>query len=138
MHWFLDGNNIMGSVPDGWWNDPPAAAARLTGRVGRWCQGHEDEVVLVFDGKPRTAVERSAGGNLRVEFAATRARDAADDRIVALVEEDLVESDALRVVTADRGLVRRLPPGVEIMGPRAFRSLLDGTEKLGNEAHSES
>jgi len=36
--WVIDGNNVMGSAADGWWNDPAAAAARLAERVGRWAR----------------------------------------------------------------------------------------------------
>lgn len=129
VHWFLDGNNIMGSVPDGWWNDPPAAAARLAQRVGRWCQTHDDPVVLVFDGARQESVALAAGGNLVIEFAPRPGRDAADDRIVTLVDAATAGgTTGARVVTADRGLVQRLPSGVEVLGPRAFRALVEAIE----------
>ena len=46
MIWLIDGNNVMGSIPDGWWNDRPAAMERLAQRVARWCRTVEDDVVL--------------------------------------------------------------------------------------------
>jgi hypothetical protein len=122
--WVIDGNNVMGAAIRGWWNDPPAAAARLTAAVARWCVEHPDrDVVLVFDGRPHDAVAQQAGGNLRIEFAPRPKRDAADDRIVELVEERFagVEPDAgLTVATSDRGLIARLPPGVRTVGGGAF------------------
>lgn len=124
MRWIVDGNNVMGAGADGWWNDPAAAATRLTQTVAEWCRDHEDQVVLVFDGKPVEAVTAKAGGNLRVEFAPRPKRDAADDRIVALVEELFAEPTGqpeLRVVTSDKGLVARLPPGVEVRASGSFR-----------------
>ena len=122
--WIVDGNNVMGAVVRGWWNDPPAAASRLTAAVARWCVEHPDrDVILLFDGKPHDAVAQQAGGNLRIEFAPRPKRDAADDRIVELVEE-LFADHELTVATSDRGLVERLPPGVRVIGGGAFgRSL---------------
>jgi predicted RNA-binding protein with PIN domain len=119
--WLIDGNNVMGAAGDGWWNDPPAAAARLTQSVAEWCRTHGDAVTLVFDGRPQAPLEELAGGNLAVAFARRSGRDAADDRIVELVEERFGEEPALTVVTSDRGLVGRLPPGVTVEGAGAFR-----------------
>jgi hypothetical protein len=138
VRWFVDGNNVMGSRPDGWWNDPAAAKARLTQEVAQWCRGHDDPVTLVFDRPVAPAAGQLAGGNLTVEFAARSGRDAADHRIVELVESALADrtDDAegidgtapgsgsdpdLIVVTADRGLIDRLPPGVATVGPGRFR-----------------
>jgi hypothetical protein len=128
--WILDGNNVMGATIRGWWNDPAAAAARLTAAVARWCVEHPDrDVILVFDGTPHDAVAQQAGGNLRIEFAPRPKRDAADDRIVELVEELFAGADpdttdgtetGLTVATSDRGLVDRLPPGVRVVGGGAF------------------
>lgn len=118
--WLIDGNNVMGAVIRGWWNDRPAAAARLTAAVARWCVEHpDDEVILVFDGRPHDEVTQLAGGNLRVVFAGSSARDAADHRIVQLVDELFVDPD-LTVVTSDRGLIARLPPGVEVVGSGTY------------------
>jgi hypothetical protein len=39
---------------------------------------------------------------------------------VELVEELFVEPE-LRVVTSDKGLIARLPPGVDVVGSGAFR-----------------
>lgn len=118
--WLVDGNNVMGAAIRGWWNDRPAAATRLTAAIARWCVDHpDDEVVVVFDGPSREDVTQLAGGNLRVEYAGSSARDAADDRIVELVDELYVDP-ALVVVTSDRGLVARLPPGLEVLGAGTY------------------
>jgi hypothetical protein len=161
MRWFVDGNNVMGSRPDGWWNDPAAAKARLTQEIAEWCRTHADRVVVVFDRPVAPAAEQLAGGNLTVDFAPRTGRDAADHHIVTLVEVALIdeadgadevgqadegtrgndarpgqsadeESDppsaddapgpGLIVVTADRGLIDRLPPGVATLGPGRFRA----------------
>lgn len=141
MRWIIDGNNVMGAGGDGWWNDPPAAAARLTQRIAEWCRTHEDPVTLVFDGAPQDRLVMLGGGNLEVVFATRRGRDAADDRIVELVDDrrsegpdpeaaadrprpvdgDPERRPELMVVTSDRGLRRRLPADVVTEGAGFFR-----------------
>ncbi len=116
--WVIDGNNVMGSRPDGWWNDRVGAMERLTQQIATWCWTHDDEVVLVFDGRTQRSVQLLAGGNLSVVFAERSARDAADDVIAATVQA----TD--RVVTADRALRSRLVDGAEPIGPRTFLALL--------------
>jgi hypothetical protein len=139
VRWVVDGNNVMGSRPDGWWNDRAGAATRLTDAIAAWCRSHDDHVVVVFDGRPVADVVARAGGNLEVRFAPRPGRDAADDHIVDLLDDLLDERNVgggaepdvegcldgsveggLVVVTADRGLVARLPSGVRVEGPRAF------------------
>lgn len=128
--WVIDGNNVMGAGADGWWNDPVAAAARLSQAIAVWCRGEASsaEVTVVFDGRPEEEVSRLGGGNLSITFAERPGRDAADDRIVALVEERLAPSDApipsITVVTSDGGLMRRLAPGVATEGAGRFRGRL--------------
>lgn len=124
MLWLVDGNNVVGAAGDGWWNDPPAAAARLLQSVAEWCRTHGDDVLVVFDGRPQPRLEQLAGGNLAVGFARRSGRDAADDRIVELVDERYGEEPSITVVTSDRGLVGRLPPGVAVEGAGTFRRRL--------------
>ena len=64
-----------------------------------------------------------SGGNLTVEFAPRRGRDAADDRIVELVGELFTDPD-ITVVTSDKGLIERLPPGVVVERVAGFRRRL--------------
>lgn len=107
----------MGSRPDRWWNDRPAAQARLSQQIAEWCRERsDDDVIVVFDGRLVDAVSVIAGGNLRIEFASRPGRNAADHRVVELANEH----EGARVVTADRGLIARLPGGTEVLGPRAF------------------
>ncbi len=131
MRWIVDGNNVMGAGADGWWNDPVAAAARLTQAIAEWTRRHDDPVTVVYDGKPERRVSDLAGGTLRVEFATRTGRDAADDRIVEIVEDVYATEPDLRVVTSDRGLAARLPPGVDVEGAGAFRSRLGLTPDRG-------
>ena len=122
--WLVDANNVFGSRPDGWWNDPEAAKRRIAQRVAEWCRTHDDPVILVFDAPVAADTLELAGGNLTIEVAARRGRDAADDRIVELARG----IDAPCVVTSDRGLRRRLVEqsgdAVRIIGVSRFRELI--------------
>lgn len=122
MLWLVDGNNVMGAGADGWWNDPVGASVRLTQAIAEWIRTHDDAVTVVFDGRPEPRLSELAGGNLAVDFARRAGRDAADDRIVAVVEEAYGAEPDLTVVTSDRGLVARLPPGVAVVGAGRFRT----------------
>ncbi len=134
MLWVVDGNNVMGAGADGWWNDPVAAAERLTESVASWCLDHDDEVALVFDGRPEARLTLLAGGNLEVGFARRAGRDAADDRIVEVVEDRFAAEPDLTVVTSDKGLRARLPPGVATEGAGAFRERLGLPGRGGRRA----
>lgn len=122
MRWIVDGNNVFGSRPDGWWNDRPAAMARFTQRVAEWCRTHGDDVTIVFDPPVPDRVLELAGGNLRVLAAARRGRDAADDTIADLAADDV--DGELTVVTSDHGLRARLPPPATVLGAAAFCTLI--------------
>jgi predicted RNA-binding protein with PIN domain len=126
MRWIVDGNNVFGSRPDGWWNDRAAAAARLAQRVAVWCRTHDDDVVLVFDRPLPDAVAELAGGNLAIVAASRRGRDAADDTIAAFADEHLARrsDEELTVVTSDKGLRARLDPHVTVIGSGRFRTLI--------------
>ncbi|MEU0033280.1 NTP pyrophosphohydrolase [Streptomyces sp. NPDC006333] len=112
----IDGANVVGSVPDGWWRDRRGAAERLRDRLAReGLPGHDGpvELVLVVEGAAR-GVDSVAG--VRVEAAP----GSGDDRIVELVEE--TRDRPRLVVTADRELRRRVTAaGAEVTGPRAVR-----------------
>lgn len=77
--------------------------------------------MLLFDGAPDFDVLAESLGNLRVEYAARRGRDAADDRIVDLAHDGTPDTV---VVTADRSLLERLPPDIQREGPRTFAARL--------------
>jgi len=120
----IDGNNVFGSRPDGWWNDRPGAQRRFTQRVAEWCRTHGDDVTLVFDAPVDADTSELAGGNLSVVEATRRGRDAADDEIVELVHELADDGVEVHVVTSDKGLRARLPPGVDVRGVTEFRELV--------------
>ena len=120
----VDGNNVIGSRPDGWWRDRAAAAARLAEAIGLWAQARaEQDVVVVFDG--RRPAGFPAPPVIRIRFAERTGRDAADDVIAALV----AHADRPRnvtVVTSDSGLASRVRAhGATVRGARGFRELIE-------------
>ena len=112
----VDGNNVMGSRPDGWWRDRPGAAKRLVAQLGDWATAGGRDVLVVFDGPP--PADLSVPARVEVRFARRRGRDAADDDIAALVAADPAP-ERLRVVTSDAELARRVRAhGAAVVGAR--------------------
>ena len=104
---FVDGNNVMGSRPDGWWRDRPAAQLRLADDVGAAAQASKREWTVVFDGAPPIPEPPPASPErVRVEYADRKGANAADDRIVELLAALPEGSDAV-VYTSDRRLRER-------------------------------
>ena len=121
--WLIDGNNVMGSRPDGWWRDRRGAARALVGELAAFAAREDAPVIVVFDGAPFD-VEVPDGAQLQVAFAPRRGRDAADDEIARRVAEAR-DPATLRVVTSDAGLARRVRAhGAEVVPAGRFRSEL--------------
>ena len=119
----VDGNNVIGSRPDGWWRDRPGATRALVERLGAWVERAGDEVLVVFDGRRPDAMPAPPG--VEVRFAGPGGPNAADDVIAELVAAD-AEPASLRVVTSDAELARRVGEhGAEVLGARGFRDRLD-------------
>jgi len=113
----VDGANVVGSVPDGWWRDRPGAAARLRDALATViADGLPDlrgpvEVALVVEGKARDVPQTSNG--VRVVSAPA----SGDDTIADLVRDSAATRPVV-VITADRGLRSRVTAfGAEVRGP---------------------
>ena len=109
--WIVDGNNVMGAVPDGWWRDRELGMQRLVDGLDAWAHDTGHEVLVVFDGRPRHVhAERVA-----VLFAAH-----ADD----VIADRARRTDT--VATSDRELQRRVTErGAQVVGARTLRAQLD-------------
>jgi ABC-type protease/lipase transport system fused ATPase/permease subunit len=112
----VDGANVVGSVPDGWWRDRPAAALRLRDALAPLAaEGLPGlppplEVVLVVEGAARDV---ESGPRVRVVAAS----GSGDDTVVRLVQE-AAGNRPCTVVTADRELRQRVrAAGADIRGP---------------------
>lgn len=122
--WLVDGTNVVGTRPDGWWRDRPAAFARLVDRL-RPLVERGDEVVVVFDGREAPTLVEGDHAGVTVRWAPRGGRDAADDRIVDLVTGDH-DGASLTVVTSDRALAARaVVGGAEVVGAGTLLRLLD-------------
>ena len=127
MRWLVDGMNVVGSRPDGWWRDRPAAMRRLSEELAAFVTENGDPLTVVFDGRP---FDLSAPP-IQVEFASTRGRDAADHDIAARVEQD-PDPASITVVTSDRSLADRVrAAGAEVVSSARFRRLLDEASRGG-------
>jgi hypothetical protein len=116
----VDGANVVGSVPDGWWRDRRGAAERLRDRLAAVAENGLPEaglagpldVVLVVEGAARGV---SSIPSVRVHGA----RGSGDDAIVDLVRAEPGDRSHVVVVTADRGLSARVTAlGARVIGPR--------------------
>lgn len=107
----VDGANVVGSVPDGWWHDRAAAAERLRDALTTVAD-RGPEVVLVVEGAARGV---SSIPGVRV----VAAPGSGDDTIVELVRTEGAGRQCA-VVTADRGLRERVERlGAAVLGPRS-------------------
>ncbi len=112
-HWLVDGLNVIGSRPDGWWRDRVTAKARLVAALDGWAQATGAALTVVLDGH---YVAHDPPSAIQVRFA-PGGPDAADDAIVRWLEEHPARTAC--VVTSDAGLsarVRALGADVEPAG----------------------
>jgi predicted RNA-binding protein with PIN domain len=107
----VDGANVVGSRPDGWWRDRAGAAARLHGRLAVADTSY-DEIVLVLEGQAKGGVPKGKDAHLRTVHATRDGDSAITDEARRLRERD----EDVVVVTADRGLQLR----VEALGCRTM------------------
>jgi predicted RNA-binding protein with PIN domain len=97
----VDGNNVIGAVADGWWRDRPAAVRRLLGRLQCYQRSSGRSVLLVLD-VPQADLPAGEHDGVEVRYARRRGRNAADDRILELLDER--DLDGAEVVSSDRAL----------------------------------
>lgn len=99
----VDGANVVGATPDGWWRDRAGAAARLHARlVVADLPG--DTIVLVLEGQAKAGVR--AGRDLHVQTV--HAPRDGDTTIVRAAREAAGNGHQVTVVTADRALAARV------------------------------
>jgi predicted RNA-binding protein with PIN domain len=122
VRWIVDGMNVIGSRPDGWWKDRRGAMAALVDRLEHWAAADGDDVTVVFERPPSPPINSSVIG---VAHAPKAAANSADDEIVRLVQADPRPQD-IRVVTSDSALSERVQKAGASVYPAAnFRNLVD-------------
>jgi hypothetical protein len=110
----VDGANVVGSRPDGWWRDRGRAARRLWEQLIEADLPH-DEVVLVLEGGAKKGVAAS-GRESRVQIL--HAPGSGDDAIVAETRARVRDGWDATAVTADRELAARVEAaGGNVTGP---------------------
>ena len=116
----VDGANVVGSRPDGWWRARAGAASRLHHRLAVADTSY-DEIVLVLEGQAKAGVPRGKDGHLRTVHAA---RDG-DSTIAEEAGKACERGDGVVVITADRGLRQRVEAlGARTMSPSWLLDLL--------------
>jgi predicted RNA-binding protein with PIN domain len=120
--WIVDGMNVIGSRPTGWWRDRRGAMRALARRLDAFAASVGDDLEVVFDG---TQFDIGRLDRARALFASRRGRDAADDEIVRMVA-GAPDPGALRVVTSDAALADRVRAhGATVVTSGAFLRELD-------------
>jgi predicted RNA-binding protein with PIN domain len=123
----VDGNNVVGSRPDGWWRDRKGATRRLVTSLQALAARTGDQIAVVFDGRPLPDLAEGTHDGVQVAYARRAGRDAGDDRII----EELANDDdpgSLTVVTSDRALAQRA---------RELGAVVEGAGALTRELGSE-
>lgn len=109
----VDGANVVGSRPDGWWKDRAGAARKLHERL-LVADLPYDVVVLVLEGKAKAGVTAGRDHHVRIVHAP---RDG-DSAIVAEVEAAVGAGQQVVAITADRVLGTRCENlGARTMSP---------------------
>lgn len=123
----VDGANVVGSRPDGWWRDRHRAAERLRDQLAKLAAAGVPDpadatvswwprIILVVEGKAKHVT-----GIKGVEVVA--ADTDGDSKIVEVVAQ---QKGKTLVATADRELKGRVEAlGASILGPGTLRSQLD-------------
>jgi hypothetical protein len=129
----VDGANVMGSRPDGWWRDRAGAAGRLRDQLAVLAARGVDGALLGPAARglrvyPRfvLVVEGAARGVPPVGAVdVLSAPGSGDDALVELVAAQAADRPGVAVVTADRELRRRVGAlGAQVLGPRTLLDLL--------------
>jgi len=118
----IDGANVVGSRPDGWWRDRAGAARSLVDRVRTAVDAGRlaEPIVVVLEGDARGGAEEGESAGVTVVHAS----GSGDDALVAVASEARGE---VTLVSADRGLRRRAEAlGADVAGPGWLLALLDG------------
>jgi predicted RNA-binding protein with PIN domain len=122
MRWIVDGMNVIGSRPDGWWRNRSGAMTALVERLERWAVAEGADVTVVFEQPLSPPIESSV---ITVAHAPEAAANSADDEIVRLVGAD-AHPGQICVATSDRTLSERVrAAGASTYPAERLRDLID-------------
>lgn len=122
MRWLVDGMNVIGTRPDGWWKDRDRAMLRLVDLLERWAADDGEDVTVVFERPPSPPIRSSV---IDIRHAPRAKADAADEEIIRLLMNDR-EPASVRVVTSDRWLADLArAQGATVEGADSFRRRIE-------------
>jgi predicted RNA-binding protein with PIN domain len=107
----VDGANVVGARPDGWWKDRAGAARRLHEQL--MTAEIDDDIVLVLEGEAKAGVRAGRDGHVTV----VHAPQDGDAEIVRQAHRAAESGAQVRVVTADRLLAARVAKAGPTVGP---------------------
>jgi predicted RNA-binding protein with PIN domain len=108
----VDGANVVGARPDGWWKDRAGAARRLHEQL--MTADVEGDIVLVLEGEAKKGVPAGRDGHVTV----VHARQDGDAEIVRQAHKAAAAGSQVTVVSADRLLAARVAKAGGTVGPR--------------------
>jgi hypothetical protein len=112
----VDGANVVGSRPTGWWWDRAGAARTFVERVRAAAADGRvpTPVVVVLEGAARRGVEEGTADGVEV----VHARGEGDETLAALATALAGARRVVKLVSADRELGRRVrQAGADVVGP---------------------
>lgn len=120
--WIVDAMNVIGSRPDGWWNDRDEAMRVFARSLDDHARTTGDDITVVFDKNPGRLPETPY---VDVVIARRRGPNAADYEIERLVADE-ADPKRLRVVTSDGRLIDKVrAAGASVTSSGNFRQELD-------------
>ncbi|MGH2752886.1 MAG: NYN domain-containing protein [Actinomycetota bacterium] len=120
--WIIDAMNVIGSRPDGWWNDRDEAMRAFALSVDDHAVSTGRDITVVFDTDPGSLPEPV---HIEIVIAHQSRPDAADHEIERLVGE-AKHRTSLRIVTSDRALGESVAAaGADVVSAGQFRRELD-------------
>jgi predicted RNA-binding protein with PIN domain len=122
VRWIVDGMNVIGTRPDGWWRDRHAAMVRLVGLLESFAAATGDDVTVVFEQPPNPPIRSTV---ITVAHARRARANSADDEIVRRIGAGGDAHD-IRVVTSDGWLADQVrAAGASVEPSLRFRNELD-------------
>jgi len=122
VEFIVDGMNVIGTRPDGWWRDRDAAMARLVDQLERFSAASGDDVIVVFERPPRPPLRSTV---IEIAHAPKVGPDAADYEIVRILRAH-ANPGLVHVVTSDRWLADAARDAGAVVEPsEGFRTRLE-------------